>query len=448
MRAALLLIAAALVGIALEATGPVYQTGSILQLTVAIALVGVVLFGSLCERLPSAATPAAILAVVTLIVWQVVDGLSVANLYFLGRRGALFPSRWLLVVFVGCIALTLSAKAGLRRTGVGLVVASVLAMSAWVFHGPTPTIDVLVFQEKSAIALSNFENPYDPHVVRYPDIYKGQGGYYDESLLDGALLNFGYPYPASSLIAATGARSLLSDVRWSLACALAGCVFVMFALATNSASRRIATLAVAVLLTSPKGFHVLQFGWIEPLVLLALLLVFYTALRRRSLLPYALGLLLTTKQYTPLVLPLVVLIVPMAELRRRRFIVPVLSGAALAAIPALFVTGYWYSVAVIQFVQPFRNDSLSFAAWWANSGNAAPGTLFSFAPPLLVLALCLWKAPRNVAGFSASCGFVLLIFFSFAKQAFANYHMLAIGVLCAAAILAVADSSQRVHTAI
>ena len=446
-RAALLLIGAALVGIALEATGPVYQTGSILQLTVAIAVIAVAVFGTANDHLPKWAERAALCAVAVMIVWQIIDGVSAKDLYFLGRRGALFPSRWLLLPVVVWFAMTLSHNVKLRRVGIGLVVASVIAMGAWIFHGPTPTIDVLVFQEKSATALGHLNNPYDPEVVQYPDVYKGNGGFYDESLTDGLTLNFGYPYPITSLLAVTGTRAVLGDVRWSLVLSLAGCVLLMFGLATNSKSRCIATLGVAVLLTSPKGLHVLQFGWIEPLVLLGIVMVFYTALRRPPLLPYALGALLTTKQYTPLILPLVLLLVPWAAVRRRQFVLPVIAGAAIAAVPALLLTGYWYSVAVIQFVQPFRYDSLSYAAWWANSGNSPPGALFSFVPPLIVLGLCLVKAPRNVRGFSASCGLVLLVFFAFAKQAFANYHMLAIGVLCAAAIVAVADQVETVNAA-
>ncbi len=442
----MLLISAALVGVALEATGPVYQTGSILQLTVAIALAATAVFGSVVTRLPVGSDRAACVAVVVLIGWQIVDGVSQHDFYFLGRRGVLFPSRWLLLPVLGFLALTAARGVVGRRVGIALVAASVLAMSAWIFRGPAPTIDVLIFQERSATAVVNLDNPYDPAVVQYPDVYKGKGEYYDESLTDGAVLNFGYPYPVASLVAVTGARAALGDVRWASAVSLVGVVLLMFALVTNSNSRRIATLATAVLITSPKGLHVLQFGWIEPLVLLGVVFVIYAAARRPHLLPYAIGALLTTKQYVPLILPLIILVVPLAELRRPKFLLPVLSGAAVAAVPALFVEGYWYSVAVIQFVQPFRNDSLSFAAWWVNSGNSVPGTVFSFAPPRLVLGLCLWKAPRTVSGFSMGSGLLLLVFFAFAKQAFANYHMLAIGVLCAAAIVAASESPEAVHT--
>ena len=92
--------------------------------------------------------------------------------------------------------------------------------------------------------------------------------------------------------------------------------------------------------------------------------------------------------------------------------------------------GFWRSVVVVQFMQPFRRDSLSFAAWWVNHGHPEPSTALSFFPAIAAIALCCRYAPRTPSSFAASSALVLLLFFAFAKQAFPNYYWLFIGSLC------------------
>ena len=69
-------------------------------------------------------------------------------------------------------------------------------------------------------------------------------------------------------------------------------------------------LSAFLLLFTPRVFFVLISGWTEPLLVLWLAAAVYCACRRPTLLPVALGLLLATKQYMVLALPLTVLLVP------------------------------------------------------------------------------------------------------------------------------------------
>ena len=87
---------------------------------------------------------------------------------------------------------------------------------------------------------------------------------------------------------------------------------------------------------------------------------------------------------------------------------------------------YWKSVVRVQLMGPFRWDALSYLVWWGFYGHGAPQPSTAFLCSIFALSaglgLCLWRAPRNPAGFSASFAFAFLLFLAFNKQAFANYY--------------------------
>ena len=56
---------------------------------------------------------------------------------------------------------------------------------------------------------------------------------------------------------------------------------------------------------------------------------------------------------------------------------------------------------------------------------------------------CACGAPRTAAGFAGSVGLVMLVFFAFSKQAFANYYFFVIGALCCAAAVSVGPRPRR-----
>ena len=99
---------------------------------------------------------------------------------------------------------------------------------------------------------------------------------------------------------------------------------------------------------------------------------------------------------------------------------------------------YLRSTVLFHLAQPFRGDSLNFAAlWaWARGGASPPTTL----PTLLCLGLGLVVALRRCrptpAGFAAGSALLLLAMLAWSKQAHCNYLYLVVGMLlCSVAVM-------------
>lgn len=355
------------------------------------------------------------------------------------------------VVFVAALLWRLKTR-WMWIVGGALIALFVVGTAVQLLDQRRPGIDVLMFQRRGGDAVIDGKNPYDASIMRLPDVYNFRiparclhqpGGlqlergpkecrivFYDPSLTDSRTLTFGYPYTVVSLAGATAGQWLVDDSRWLQLVSVVAAVSLLGAIAWLRRRWLQGAISVLLMLSVAPVWRGIKFGFIEPLVIAAFAGVVYCALRRPRLLPYALGVLLATKQYVPLVVPLLPLLVPWATLRSRAFALRLIGTAAVLSLPPLLLTGYWRSVWMVQLVQPFRSDSLSFAALWARHvGGTQPGTLFSFLPPILALVLAYRVAPRTPSGFVAACGFVFLVFFGFAKQSFSNYLSLVIGLM-------------------
>lgn len=318
-----------------------------------------------------------------------------------------------------------------------LLVLAFLIVGRWMLQAsPNPHIDVFVFQRDGAAALLQGHNPY---ALRYPDIY-GNSPFYGPGLSINGQLQFGFPYLPLGLLLTLPAHVLTGDYRWTqlLAMAFAGLVIM---LARPSPTSRVMG---ALFLFSPRTFFVLEQGWTEPLVMGLLALVALVAVKRPRWLPYAVGLLLAVKQYTVFMVPLALLLLP-----REQWTVRDIGRFALkAALPGLLVTvpfllagpqDFWFDVVQLQVLQPFRDEALSFLAWWKQQYGVQPSTVWPFVVSVAVTGLVMWRAPRTVGGFVAGVTVVYLAFFATNKQAFCNYYYLVMG----AAALAAALSAQR-----
>jgi hypothetical protein len=158
--------------------------------------------------------------------------------------------------------------------------------------------------------------------------------------------------------------------------------------------------------------------------------------------PVALGLLAGIKQYLLLVLPAAAI---MARAWRGGWSLPATVGvavlsAALVTVPFVIWDwpGFYRSVIELHLLQPFRDDALSYLAWF-RLGEVPGVALVGFVMLLPVAALIMWRSPRTPAGFAAALAFGYLIFFAFNKQAFANYYFFVIGALCCAAAATLPD---------
>jgi hypothetical protein len=329
-----------------------------------------------------------------------------------------------------CGALAVAALLGERwkRVCVPLLLLGHFLLGVWMIHAsPDPRIDVYVFQRDASAALLSGHDPYGmshPYLGPDPRFY-GPG-----MLVDGRL-HIGFPYPPLSAFLCLPGH-LFGDYRYSHLAAMTLAGGIMAFLWPGP----LATGAAALFLFTPRGFFVLEQGWTEPLVVLALVATVACAGRFRRALPYGLGLFFAVKQYSVLAAPLVALLLP-RPLRWRDAWGVAWRAVAVALVMTLplalvDVPAFVHDVVVIQVWQPFRFDALSFLALFAGHGVQLP-TALAFVALAALMALALLRVPRTPSGFALGVAVSFLSFFAFNKQAFCNYYYFVVGALCLAA---------------
>ena len=292
-------------------------------------------------------------------------------------------------------------------------------------------IDVVAFQQEASHALAEGRNPYE---IRFPDQYDEADSetFYGPGISEDGVLQFGYPYLPLSLIAVAPFEVIFGDFRIAHALAIVGGAFVMSRIRPGASAE---SAAVLFLLTSPV-LHILIFGWIEPLLVLASALVVLAASRQSKATSYLTGVLMALKQYAVFVVPASLLLLErpfqmrevVRHLVRAGFIVTVTVVPFLLWNPGEFT----WSVVELQFLQPFRDDSLSFMAAWAAIAGEPTRVITAVVPLVLVAAAsvaALYRTPTGAQGFSLAAGFTFLVAFAFSKQAFANYYVLVMALL-------------------
>ncbi|MCS7032752.1 MAG: hypothetical protein NZ561_02015 [Phycisphaerae bacterium] len=331
-----------------------------------------------------------------------------------------------------------------RSTGTLLMIGAFLVAGwACIYSNPHPRIDVLEFQKHSAAALLGGSNPYG---IRYRDIYEGHGtDFYGPGVIENGWLTYPFPYPPLSVLLVVPGQ-LIGDVRYAHLAAMAAAGALIAACAPG----RLGILAAALLLTSPRALFLVQTGWTEPLLILLAAAVTWSALHCRRILWLALGLWLAVKQYLLLLIPLTKLLGPTLGSRRRWRQTMLAAGLVAAAtiVPFLILDPQAFIRGVIQWqmIQPFRSDSLSFTALWAEMSGRPTEGLPGFITASLAMAVGLWKAPRSPGGFMAGAALVFAAFFAFNKQAFCNYYLFVTGVCCCAIAGLAADPTSRAAT--
>jgi hypothetical protein len=317
-----------------------------------------------------------------------------------------------------------------RSAVVPILLAIHVTLALWTVNASRPPrIDVYFWHVEAFRALANHADPY---AITMPNIY-GSTQWYAPGLATYDRVLVGYPYPPLSLLLAW-VGNFFGDYRYTnvLATTLAG-AFMAYA-----RPGPLSVLAASVFWFSPRLLFVLEQGWTEPQVVLLLSFCTFAACRAPRLLPLALGLLLAVKQYTVFVLPLAFL------LQRQRSARAYVTLSFKAGLIALVVTLPWVvwnahaffdSVIAFQAKQPFRPDALSYLAWAAEKGKKLPPSM-SFLMLVPAMALVLMRAPRTPSGFAGAAALVYLSFFAFAKQAFCNYYIMIVGVLCCAGAVA------------
>jgi hypothetical protein len=326
------------------------------------------------------------------------------------------------------------------KVAVPLVLLAHLLLGVWIIHAtPAPAVDVYVFQRDAADALLRGENPY---AITFPDIYGHHAQpVYGEGIAQNGRLNFGYPYLPLSLFLTIPGHVLGGDFRYAhlVALTLAGALIAYARPVGKSIPSARAVAAAAVLLFTPRGFFVIEAGWIEPVAILMLAAVVFCACRRGRMwgiaLAISLGLLLASKQYLVLALPLVLLI------PTDRFDLPRHLIASIALLVAVAVTlplaswnpdAFIRSAVTLQFHQPFRTDSLSYLVPLSHADGPTVPVWIAFPCAGVAGLLALWRCPRTPSGFAIGVAVVFFAFFATSKQAFCNYYAFVLAGLCCA----------------
>jgi hypothetical protein len=298
-----------------------------------------------------------------------------------------------------------------------------------------PNFDVYWCQTQSLDALLKGVNP---HTLTL-DYRPGDEVNYPASYVFGGRVHIGFPYPPLSLLLALPGYLLGGDYRYSN---LAAIILSAFFIASARPSR-VSFLAAALFLSAPCVLPVLKSGWTEPYVVLMLSATVFCACRAPRLLPWTLGLLFASKQYAVFA-GLAVFLLPVEPGTLKGY--AALIGKALLLATAITlplalwnVGGFINDVVKLQFLLPFRMDSLSYLVWLTYNTGVQPPAALGFLMMLPAVALTVWRGARTPAGFAAAVALVFLSFFAFNKQAFINYYFFVIAAMCCA----VAASSVR-----
>ncbi len=350
---------------------------------------------------------------------------------FYADPGALQGSfRWLALAALILLSayLCVHLRASLVKARFLLLLACFALMGITVLRAsPRPWVDVWVIQQGGAEALRHGVNPYS---TTYPNIY----GAMATKVLSPQILSGGriaaYPYPPLSALAELPAHLLLGDVRYAMLALMAAGAW-MLARAGQGESGELAALFV---LFQPRSLLVLEQSWTEPLMLACFAgVMLCLALRKGPLLTgAALGLLAASKQTSPFLVVPLAFALPAAGRRKTLLAAAAVAAALLLPFALWDARGFFRGVVLMQFLQPFRDDSLSLPALIAHlrPGDYSALTLLGLLLSAALLAFNLRPGMRvEQATSSAAAAWFLTLFLN--KQAFCNYYWLCVGLLCA-----------------
>jgi hypothetical protein len=317
----------------------------------------------------------------------------------------------------------------LRRLQVPAMLCSFFVLGLWMLRvSPAPGIDVWVWHQEAYRALGLGQSPW---AISIPNIYT-HTLFYGAGLADANRVYVGYPYPPVTFLYGGLGQLFAGDYRYAnlVALTLTG-GFIAYA-----RPGRLARIAAALFLFTPRSLFVLDMGWTEPVSVCALAGTLFCACRFPRALPYAFGLMIGAKQYFVFALLLLPLLLSTFDVRLLgRFVLKAALVPSLLTLPFLLWAPWPFveSVVVFQAKQPFRPDALSLLAHTAKSGVNTWPLNVCFIAVLLPLGLGLLRAARTPAGFALVFSLSMLVFFFFAKQAFCNYYFLVLGGFCCAA---------------
>ena len=310
-----------------------------------------------------------------------------------------------------------------RRAWFPAVLILQLWLGAWMFRAsPDPPIDVFGVHRDAISALLQRQDPYDLPLITVERTEPSSPASPDDVV--------GYPYPPLTLLAAVPGQLLLNDYRYSELVALVAAA----ALIGYSSSGLASKLAAVLLLTTPRGFMVLELGWTEPVALLTLSLTTFLMSYGPVRASWAAGLMLATKQYLPFT-GLAVLRSLLLDIGRWKtaLLWIVVTGAVCILPFALWhPNSFMRSVVWLQTLEPFREDSLSFLVWADSNGYGRGSFLWAVGAALIAAVLSVFTTHNTPSGFATSAAITMFAMFALGSKAFCNYYYFVIGAMCIA----------------
>jgi hypothetical protein len=446
---ACLIASAVALGHALQIANGFYDGAALVWLTAALTLcaAGVLAPGLLSRWFPIAPGPVTCwwpeeepwlrLAIAAGIGWQVASLLGALPGMYLQEHATLYLFKTGVIVEAALIASGAARFKGADPVWFPALLVVHAAVGIWMLHAsPSPRIDVVVVHREALDALWRGESPYR---ITFENIYGAGSGFYNPQSVAGDRVLFGYPYPPLSLLLALPGYLVTGDYRYSeLAAWVASAAFIGYARPAI-----LAKLAAALLLTQPRGFFVLEQGWTEPIAVLMLAVTIFSMSRKSAVAAWAGGLLIVTKQYLALAVPL---LWRFAARKRPAFLLR--AGIAAVAVTLPFVL--WHprafvdSVLLLQTREPVRIDSLSYLSWAArhDPGGFGGGSFaWAIAAGSVALVAGALLTANTPAGFALSLALSSFAAFAFGSKAFCNYYFFVVGALCTA--IAIQDSTAR-----
>ena len=332
-----------------------------------------------------------------------------------------FSDRPVVALLLGCACLLTGAAAVVMPRLVWCHLAAAGLLHLFHVRDLRPDIDVGHFVRGSTAALLEGRNPW---ALTIPNPYSDAetARLWAPEFVDGGRIVVGFPYLPGSVLGYVPGH-LVGEVRLASVAATLAATAIVWRMATDPVGR---ILVASVPLTALALLTSVNY-WVEPLLVLAVAVLAWSV-RRGS--PaggaVAVALLLSTKQYALVWLPLEKLV------RRTVGTRGVLAGVAAAAV---LVGGafwwspedFWRAVVRAQLVQPYRSDSISLAVDLVNAGVPLPATALSIGSLLAGLGVAVWvrvTAPATATWTVLGLGLALLGTVLLSKQAFTNYYFL------------------------
>jgi hypothetical protein len=349
----------------------------------------------------------------------VASGVTLASGQSIFVQSSLPISALLPVILAGSAALAIGVPG--RRASVAFAV--LLATYAVIAVGDLALFEVqgdvkLLLQGGLDATLAG-HSPYDITIAN-PFNEEETATFYGPGAVVNGRVQFGYPYLPVPLVLDIPFHRL-GDARWMHLVAIVGAGAIAWTISTD----RIGRAASVLLVINPLTTTVLIAYWVEPVLILLLTATVWAMLRGNRWAGVLLGLFFASKQYAFAYLP-ALWSVARGSGWRAVWTAAVVGGVIVGTFALWNPGAFVHSAIEFQFMQPFRDDSMSLLPGLTDLVGPIPEWLLMLSPVLglLVSLLIALRTRPGVTAFALGIGFSLMFMVLLSKQAFMNYYFL------------------------